>query len=199
VRPALAVAALVLPMVCAAPVDYQPLKVGNTWRYREMTESGTSGLVLTVKGTKKVDGRTAYVMEIAPEEGEKTTSLLYWTDDGLMQAENGALAFDPPLIELKLPVKRGSEWTWFGTVSIRGAKYPAKAQCKCTSIGKLTVPAGQFDCVVIKKEVSIEVGETVFKVTTTDSYGKGVGWVKGVMDVGGKRTTTELLSYKLAD
>jgi hypothetical protein len=193
------VALLIAPLLLAAgPSDYLPLKVGNRWTYRQTAGDGKETVVNRVTKVRKKGDQQAFVLEVRGEKGDKTTSVLYWTADGLVQEDSTAAKFSPPMVELKLPAKPGTVWEWSGTVTIGGGTYKASAKCQHTAIGKLTVPAGTFDVLVVSKTVTVEAGSSPIRITTTDSYALGVGWVKGVLDANGKRTVTELVSYELA-
>lgn len=192
---ALLVAALLL---AAGPTEYLPLKVGNRWTYRQTVDGVSETVVNRVTEARRKGERQAFVLEVRGEKGDKTTSLLHWTADGLVQEDSTAAKFSPPMVELKLPAKPGTTWEWSGTVTIGGGTYKASARCQNSAIGKLTVPAGTFDVLVVSKTVTVEAGSPPIRITTTDSYALGVGWVKGVLDANGKRTVTELVSYELA-
>jgi hypothetical protein len=182
----------------AQPKSYQPLDVGDTWTYRLTLQGKPTEVVRTITGTKKLAEGTAYVMQSVIPDQKPDVTTLYWTSEGLKQADSTTLRFTPPLLELKLPLKLGTEWAWVGTVRVNGTDYPSKATCRVSATGKVTVPAGTFACTVVTKKVTVEVNQKVYAITSTDSYAQGVGWVKGVLTSGQSKTVAELKTYKLA-
>ena len=106
--------ALALPVLLFAALpatgtgsDFQPLAVGNTWTYTVEQTGKKTSLVQHVVGTKRIKEGLAFQMQSVVKGRKPDSSLLYWTKEGLFQAESTSLRFTPALPEVKLPLKPG--------------------------------------------------------------------------------------------
>lgn len=186
--------------VCAYAGDsaYQPLAVGNRWEYSVTGPDGAkSKMSSRIADKRKLNNQDAFEMSLVVGKDE-SKSLFLWTNRGLIQAESSLLKFNPPFLEIKSPVKAGAKWDWTGTVTIGGIQYPATAHLALSGPMKVKVAAGTFSAMTISRTVNVKTGDKTMTVTSTDWYAKDVGWVKGTMDQGGRKSFTELISYKVA-
>jgi len=180
-----------------ADSSFQPLAVGYEWNYMVTAAGQRDPLVMKVTGTKKMGTRTGYIVQMKSGKEAPSTSVFYWTDTELIQAENSILKPNPAFIEFKLPAKAGTKWNWAGKVTIAGGEYNATGELTLSGPAKVTVPAGSFDCISVNRIIRVKTGAKTMVVSSADSYARGVGWVKGKIVSDSYSSVTELQSYKL--
>lgn len=165
--------------------SYYPLQVGNQWTYKS-----SSGHQVVVRVTKeeKIGDVPCARLETSVEGKAQSSEHLAAKPDGVYRYAGNGVKFDPPILILKLPAKKGETWkvdSKYGSVTIRGGY--------ATTAERVTVPAGAYEAVAVRGE-GFQIGDT--PAETTAWYAPGVGLVKQVADFGGKKTTLELEKFE---
>lgn len=176
----------------AAPPDYFPLRVGDSWTYRN-DEDDSEFTVKVVGEEKQADGTTLYQVEKMVG-----TRIHSWYSKGpgwvLMRREayadqeGMAVTHDPARQHLKLPLKAGEKWTWKGkgltgldVLEINAVEGPQV----------VTTPAGRFRA--MKVVTRLRDGDAA--VTRTTWYAPGVGLVKTLTESPTLRYGSQLADY----
>jgi hypothetical protein len=176
----------------AEPVDdkaYFPLEQGNQWAYKSVYFDGTSFREdLVVQSQEKDDIRLMVF-----SNGNPLAEIQFQrTKDGLFKTKEisgaGTSTYDPIQLSLASKLNVGASWSW------KSADGKGKYAAKVLAGGKVTVPAGTFDTILVRTEGESESGE---KYTDETWYAKGVGYVKSVTTIDGKKKVDELAEYKV--
>jgi hypothetical protein len=108
--------------------------------------------------------------------------------DGVYRLAANGQKVDPPVLVLKLPPRKGDRWKIDSKVvglTVQGTLVVAEEA--------VAVPAGKYQAVSVHSD-DMKIGD---KATTfTQWFAPGVGMVKQVMDVGGKKTALELEKFE---
>jgi hypothetical protein len=154
--------------------DYFPLRVGDSWTYRNTEEGGYTLKVLSEEPHE--GGTVRYVVELL--SGVKIQNI-YSKADGwvLFHSENypeheGLQAtYKPPKKYLPNPLVAGQKWEWSG-------KDPTQVEhheiSRVAGFENVTVPAGKFRAMKVVSEIT-GGGPPI---TRTSWYADGVGLVK---------------------
>jgi hypothetical protein len=171
--------------------DYFPLRVGDSWTYRN-TEEG--GYTLKVVSAEPVEGApTRFVIELSSEVKILNT---FSKADGWVRLhferypehEGLEAKYDPPKQYLPDPLVAGQKWEWAGADPTQ-ARFTEKNSV--VGIEEITVPAGKFRAM---KVVSVMTGGSIPK-TKTAWYAEGVGLVKSTTEGGQIKYGSELADY----
>jgi hypothetical protein len=177
----------------AEPADdmaYFPLETGNHWAYRSVFFDNTQyreDLIVNEpdKGTLRL---------IVFNNGDPLAEIQFQRNKkGLFKAKEisgtGVSEYKPVQLSLASKLKVGASWKW---KSANGkGQYTSKVQAG----GKITVPAGTFDTILVHTNGVSESGEAYVDNTW---YAKGVGYVKSIVTIRGKKKVDELAEYTLA-
>ena len=177
-------------MVFSAESDdavYFPLDSGNQWAYQSIYFDDTSyreDLLVDVQG----DGTIRLMVfnnadPVAEIHFQRTKDGLFKTKE---ISASKMVNYNPPQLSLASKLKVGASWKWES--DDKKEKYTSKVLAG----GKVKVPAGTFDTILIRTEGVIASGE---KYTDESWYAKGVGYVKSVITVGDKKKVDELREY----
>ena len=172
--------------------DYFPLRVGESWTYRNTSDDSQYSFKVLAEELP-AGGAPRYQVELragvivhksfSKEDGW----VLLWADR-YVEHEGLEVKYDPPKKFLQNPLKAGSSWTW------QGKDYTqVDVTEKNAVIGfeTVTVPAGKFRAMKVVSEVS----DSNAVMTKTYWYADGVGLVK-TTTVGGAITYgSELVDY----
>ena len=171
--------------------DYFPLRVGDSWTYRNTEEGGYTLKVLSEEPHE--GGTVRFVVELL--SGVKVNNT-YSKANGwvLFHAENypeheGLQAtYDPPKQLLPNPLVVGQKWEWSGRDP---TQVEHRESNRVVGVETVTVPAGKFRAMKVVSEIS---GASV-PLIRTSWYAVGVGLVK-TMNVGGQiKYGSELTDY----
>jgi hypothetical protein len=174
-----------------ATADYFPLRVGDSWTYRNLEEGGYTLKVLNEEPHE--GGPARYVVELlAGVKVHKTYSkadgwvLLH--DEKYPEHEGLEMTYEPPKQVLRNPLVVGQKWEWSG-------KDPTQVEyhesSRVVGVETVTVAAGKFRAIKVVTETT---GAATPKITTS-WYAGGVGLVKA-MTVGGQiKYGSELTDY----
>jgi hypothetical protein len=190
---------MVLPVSAAASDDYYPLRIGNTWTYRQVE----NGRRYEQKVTEKVqiDNKEAVVVETSIR-GQKE----YYTinPEGiytLMRSfKTNSFRFEPLQYFIKYPVKIGDSWEQNGSLidSSNKLSFTYRTQYYYTGVTKVVVPAGSFTAVKMLMEIQTSDGS---HSTIVRYIAEGVGIVREERSIEFKdrklKFTTVLLDYNL--
>ncbi|MCP4605793.1 MAG: hypothetical protein GY847_35615 [Proteobacteria bacterium] len=206
--------------------DYYPIANGNIWNYEETDVSGVKMVLhYEITGSETIDfehevgEREVFVMEnVFPEPGASSEKRIqYIEDDGERAVRHQHLIYDdtgdltkqrdfvPGFLRFdRTKTQQGDEWT--ETIErytdLKDGSQIQKAviayQFQLESLHEeVTVPAGTFDCLKIKRIVASSPGSSEAKEYY---YADGIGKVKEVTiegDMGDK--TEELIDYQIAE
>lgn len=168
-------------------VAYFPLETGNQWAYESIYFDNTKyreDLLVDAR-----DGETLRMMVF--NNGDPVAEIQFKrTKEGLFKhkeiSSSGVVTYNPPQLSLASKLKVGSSWKW------QSADGKEKYSSKVLAGGKITVPAGTFDTILIRTQGVFGSGE---KYTDDSWYAKGIGYVKSVITVGDKKKIDELREY----
>ena len=167
---------------------FYPLAVGNEWTYR-VNGNNSNTFVLKVKEKTKIEKLTCYVFALKDDK-ELPSEYVCEKKDGLYRVKIGKdKLIKPPLLILKLPVKKKLSWKVNSEVGIDEIRGEFQA-----TLETIDVPAGKFSCIKVKS-VNLNVLGSEMKITAW--YARDVGQVKQRLVISGVEVTTELTKYNL--
>ena len=175
-----------------AAADYFPLRVGDSWSYRNTSGDGEYSLKV-LSEEKQVDGSIRYLLE--KMAGVKILSWFSKTSGWvLMHAERYPehegleIKYDPPRQYLQNPLLPGAKWEWKGKDNTQTETQESN---KIIRFERITVPAGKFRAMKVVSRVS----GAATPITRTYWYAEGVGLVKSTTDGGQIKYGWELADY----
>jgi hypothetical protein len=169
--------------------DYMPLKVGNKWTYK--VEFMGQNLTVPQKCTKIEKKGDHDVASLEMEFNNMTvTEQLSSNAKGVFRHSFNGVPVDPPILALKLPVKKGESWE--AEIDIGGQK--VKANMKVEGEQEVTVPAGKYKAVAVAMEAAV-MGQ---QIKATNWFAPNVGIIKQKFDFAGFGGTSELEKVELA-
>jgi len=174
-----------------ATADYFPLRVGDSWTYRNLEEGGYTLKVLNEEPHE--GGTVRYIVELlAGVKVQKTYSkaegsvLLHV--ENYPEHEGLQMTYEPPKQVLRNPLAVGQTWEWSGKDPTQ-VEYQERSRVVGTET--VTVPAGKFRAMKVVTETT---GAATPK-TTTSWYADGVGLVKTMTVAGQIKYGSELTDY----
>ena len=171
--------------------DYFPLRVGDSWTYRNSEEGGYTLKVLSEE--PQTTGPSHYVVELLSgvkvlETFSKVERWVLFHREQYPEHEGLEANYDPPRQYLPNPLVVGQEWEWAG-------KDPTQVEyrehSRVVGFGRVTVAAGRFRAMKVVTEIT---GGSAAK-TVTKWYAEGVGLVKSATDGGKIKYGSELTDY----
>jgi hypothetical protein len=174
--------------------NYFPLSVNAVWKYKFTTSTGGEFEFTQkmIEAEKQDDGSTWYKLELV-----STQSIYTWfsESDGwvLMHREKSDTydgMYKPVKKYLKNPMFPGDTWEWKGKRP-GATEVDLEESNQVGEIEEIVVPAGTFKAIKVVTEV-VQAGAPVKK---TYWYADGVGFVKGVIDSGSFKSTSELVEF----
>jgi len=171
--------------------DYFPLRVEDSWTYRNLEEGGYT---LKVLNEEPHQGGTArYIVELL--SGVKIHKVYSKADGWVLlhgesypEHEGLQATYDPPKQVLPNPMVAGQKWEWAG-------KDPTQVEYResnrAVGVETVTVPAGKFRAM----KVITEITGAASPKTTTSWYADGVGLVKTLSAGGEIKYGSELTDY----
>jgi hypothetical protein len=178
------------PVKAPAP-DYFPLRVGDSWKYRNT--SGESEFTLkVVSAEKQADGTMLYLIEkLAGAKIQlwysKTSEWVLQHRESYPEHEGLEIKYAPAKQYLRNPLVAGAKWNWAGKSVTQN---DLNESHQVIGPEMVEVPAGKFMAMKIVSQISEASPKTV-----TTWYAKGVGMVKYVTDAGQIHYGYELVDY----
>ena len=174
-----------------ASADYFPLRVGDSWTYRNTEEGGYTLKVLSEEPHE--GGTVRFVVELLSgvkvnNTYSKANGWVLFHAETYPEHEGLQATYDPPKQFLPNPLVVGQKWEWTG-------KDPTQVEHResnrVVGVETVTVPAGKFRAMKVVSEIT---GASV-PLIRTSWYADGVGLVK-TMSVGGHlKYGSELTDY----
>jgi hypothetical protein len=171
--------------------DYFPLRVGDSWTYRNIEEGGYTLKVLSEEPHE--EGTVRFVVELLSgvkvnNTYSKANGWVLFHGETYPEHEGLQATYDPPKQLLPNPLVVGQKWEWSG-------KDPTQVEHRESSrvvgVENVTVPAGKFRAMKVVSEIT---GASV-PLIRTSWYAEGVGLVK-TTNVGGQiKYGSELTDY----
>lgn len=181
-----------LPQKSEPTSDFFPLRVGNSWTYRN-SEGGSDYTFKVLSEEPQSGAATRYLVEMLA--GVQVHSWFSKADGwvllhGEKYPEHPGLEakYDPPKHYLPDPLVPGAKWNWQGKDHTQTER-SEKSQVE--GFEEVTVVAGKFRALKI---VSIVTGAAT-PMTKTYWYADGVGLVKSETDGGKIKYGSELVDY----
>lgn len=181
----------VLAQKSEAPVpDYFPLRVGDSWTYR----NGATEFSLKVTGQEKqADGTIRY--EVEKLAGAKVVTVYSkaggWVlmhSERYPEHEGLEMNYEPARRYLKDPLVAGAQWGWTGKDY---TQTDLEEDSQVTGPEDVTVAAGKFRAI----KVVTKVAGTSTPMTKSNWYADGVGLVKSTTEAGQINYGSELKDY----
>jgi hypothetical protein len=174
---------------------YYPLRVGSMWHYR----IGDNRYTLKVTKYEKIGDLNCARVEQLVEEGKViAVEHIAVTKEGIVRVAYDDKKSEPPLLFLKLPVKKDETWKVDSVIG-KTDKVPGErvtATFKEGEVAKVMVPAGTTEGVITSSSQDLDANGQ--KLSFTYYFGKNVGLIKQEIDVNGTRVTIELEKYEPA-
>jgi len=173
-----------------APADFFPLRVNDSWTYRN-TEAG--GYTLKVLSEEPQTGALVrYVVELNAgtkilKVFSKPEGWVLFHKESYPEHEGLEATYEPPKQYLPNPLVVGQKWEWTGKDPTQ-VEYRESNRVVATE--NVTVPAGKFRAMKIVSEI---VGTA--PMTRTSWYAEGVGLVKSTTEGGQIKYGSELTDY----
>jgi hypothetical protein len=175
-----------------AAADFFPLRVNDSWTYRNIGHEGQFTLKV-LSEEKQKDGSVRYLMEMLA--GVKVQRHFSKPDGWVLlhfeqypEHEGLEAKYEPPKQYLQNPLVPGFKWAW------NGKDYTQQEfaeENKVADFEEVTVPAGKFRAM---KMVSYVTG-AANPMTRTYWYAEGVGLIKTTTDAKTISYGSELVDY----
>ncbi|HEX8078048.1 MAG TPA: hypothetical protein VF511_09555 [Chthoniobacterales bacterium] len=171
--------------------DYFPLRVGDSWTYRNTEEGGYTLKVLSEE--PQPGSPTRYLVEFLSgvkiiNVYSKVEGWVLFHSEDYPEHEGLRATYEPPKQYLPNPLVAGQTWTWSG-------KDPTyvdhRETSRVTGVEEVTVPAGKFRAMKVVTETTSGNATK----TTTKWYAEGIGLVKSATEGGQYKYGSELTDY----
>jgi hypothetical protein len=170
--------------------DYFPLRVGDSWTYR----NGATEFSLKVIGQEKqADGTIRY--EVEKLAGAKVLTVYSKAGGWVLmhlerypEHEGLEMKYEPARQYLKNPLVAAAQWGWTGKDY---TQTDLEEDSQVTGPEEVTVPAGKFKAM----KVVTKVAGASAPLTRTSWYADGVGLVKSMSEAGQIKYGWELTDY----
>jgi hypothetical protein len=177
----------------AAPRDYFPLRVGDSWTYRHM-DNTFQFTYKVLSEEKQTDGTLKSILELA--SSGTLVQYTYTKPKGWVllhrvtypDHENLLLEYNPGKQHLKNPLVAGESWRWSGK-DIGGNEVSESNQI--VRAEWVVVPAGRFHAMKIINKISMGDSASI----KTYWYADGVGLIKSTTEAGAISYGYELVDY----
>jgi hypothetical protein len=171
--------------------DYFPLRVGDSWTYRNTEEGGYTLKVLSEEPHE--GGTVRFIVELlsgvkVDKTYSKAKGWVLFHAQVYPEHEGLQATYDPPKQLLPNPLVVGQKWEWSGKDP---TQLEHRESNRVVGVETVTVPAGKFRAMKVVSEIT---GASA-QLTRTSWYAEGVGLVK-TMNVGGQiKYGSELTDY----
>ena len=171
--------------------DFFPLRVGDTWTYRNRESGGYTWKVLNEEPHEGEAVR--YVVEFLSgvkilNTFSKANGWVLFHNENYTEHEGLQAIYDPPKQYLPNPLVVGQKWEWRGKDPTQVERHEVN---RVVGVETVTVPAGKFRAMKVVSEVTN--GGT--SMTKTAWYADGVGLVKTETSGGQLKYGSELTDY----
>src|SRR2546421_11561314 len=174
-----------------AGADYFPLRLGDSWTYRNTEEGGYTLKVLSEEPHE--GGQVRYVVELLSGAKinhvySKTPGWVLFHAEKYPEHEGLEATYEPPKQYLPNPLVAGQKWEWTGKDSTQMEHHESN---RVIGFENITVAAGKFRAMKVVSEVS---GGAIPMIKTS-WYADGVGLVKTATEGGQIKYGSELTDY----
>jgi membrane-associated phospholipid phosphatase len=171
--------------------DYFPLRVGDSWTYRNTEEGGYTLKVLSEEPQE--GGAVRYVVElrsgvVIQNVYSKAVGWVLFHAENYPEHEGLKASYDPPKQYLPNPLVAGQKWEWTGKDPTQVER---RESHRVVGFEYIKVPAGKFRAM----KVISEVGAGAIPMIRTDWYAVDVGLVKSTTVGGQIKYGSELTDY----
>jgi hypothetical protein len=171
--------------------DFFPLRVGDSWTYRNSESGGYTWKVLSEEPQE--GGPPRFVLEFRSEviilnTYSKAGGWVLLHSESYPEHEGLKAIYEPPKQYLPSPLAAGQKWEWSGkdpTQTVRQENH------RVVGFEDVTVAAGKFRAMKVVGEVSAGA----IPMTKTYWYADGVGLVKTTSQGGSIKYGSELTDY----
>jgi hypothetical protein len=174
-----------------AAADFFPLRVGDTWTYRNTEAGGYTWKVLSEEPQQ--GGPVRYVVEFRSEViiqnvFSKAGGWVLFHAESYPEHEGLKATYEPPKQYLPNPLVAGQKWEWSGKDPTQTERHESN---RVVGFENVTVSAGKFRAMKVVSQIS--GGAT--PMTKTCWYAEGVGLVKSTTEGGQIKYGSELTDY----
>src|SRR5436190_1985795 len=171
--------------------DFFPLRVGDSWTYRNSESGGYTWKVLSEEPQQA--GSPRYVVEFHSEviilnTFSKAAGWVLLHSENYPEHEGLKASYDPPKQYLPVPLAAGKKWEWTGKDPTQTERHESS---QVVGFENVTVVAGKFRALKIVSQIS---GGAI-PMTKTCWYAEGVGLVKTTTEGGQIKYGSELTDY----
>ena len=179
------------PKPTKTEADYFPLRIGDSWTYRNTEEGGYTFRVLSEQPQEA--GPVRYIVElrsgvIIQKIFSKAAGWVLFHAESYPEHEGLQATYEPPKQYLPNPLVAGQKWEW-------GGKDPTQVdhheKSRVVGFENVTVAAGKFRAMKVVSEVSSGAAP----MTKTSWYVDRVGLVKSTTEGGQIKYGSELTDY----
>jgi len=174
-----------------ATADYFPLRVGDTWTYRNSEAGGYTWKVLSEEPHE--GGTIRYIVEFLSAVKinnvfSKENGWVLFHAESYPEHEGLQATYDPPRQYLPNPLTVGQKWEWSGKDPTQVERHETS---RVVGVETVTVPAGKFRAM----KVVTETRNGSALMTRTSWYADGVGLVKTTTVGGPIKYGSDLTDY----
>ena len=171
--------------------DYFPLRVGDSWTYRNTEEGGYTFKVLSEE--PQTGGPSRFDVEISSgvkiiNVFSKANGWVYLHAERYPQNEGLEMKYEPARQYLSNPLAVGQKWVWSGKDP---TQMDARESSRVVGTETVKVAAGTFRAMKVVTEITSGGGVK----TRTNWYADSVGLVKSATDAGKYKYGSELTEY----
>jgi hypothetical protein len=175
-----------------AKADFFPLRVGDSWTYKNTEEGGYTLKVLSEEPPQE-GGPVRYVVElrsgvVIQNVYSKTVDWVLFHSESYPEHEGLKAIYEPPKQYLPNPLTAGQKWEWTGKDPTQVEHHESS---RVIGFENVTVAAGKFRAMKVVSEVS----GAATPMTRTCWYAEGVGLVKTTTQGGQIKYGSELTDY----
>jgi hypothetical protein len=179
------------PKPAKPDADYFPLRVGDSWTYRNTESGGYTFKVLSEEPQGAGDVR--YVVEFRSEViiqnvFSKAAGWVLFHAESYPEHEGLKATYEPPKQYLPNPLVPGKKWEWSGNDPTQMERHEKN---RVVGFENVTVAAGKFRAM----KVTSEITSGASPMTKTSWYAPGVGLVKSTTEGGQIKYGSELTDY----
>lgn len=171
--------------------DYFPLRVGDSWTYKNTEEGGYTLKVLSEEPHE--GGPPRYVVELLSgvkilKTYSKKPGWVLYHGESYTEHEGLQATYNPPPQYMPNPLAVGQKWEW----SVKDpTQMDYKESSRVVAAETVSVAAGKFPAMKVVTQITGGNGTK----TRTDWYAEGVGLVKSATDTGKYKYGSELTDY----
>jgi hypothetical protein len=154
--------------------DYFPLRVGDTWTYRNSSEGGYTWKILSEEAQQ--GGALRYIAELTAgvkvlKTFSKAEGWVLFHGESYPEHEGLQIVYEPPKQYLPNPMVVGQKWEWSGKDT---TQMDRQEKSHVVGVETVTVVAGKFRAMKVVSEIT---GASAAMIRTS-WYADGVGTIK---------------------